>query len=105
MTASDRASLCGASTTARKSSNSTPMLWWLPPDTRQTPGAICVDRTTTGGTVASRTTSGITSSRSRSRSTCTPVTVISIELWPGLSRGSPWCECSTVGNITPSKSS
>ena len=103
ITPSDRASFCGASTTAMKSSNSTATLWCVPPDTRHTPDAIWVERTTTGGTSACATASG-TSSGSGSTFARSSPTVISIELWPGWTLGSPWCECSTVGNITPSKS-
>ena len=103
MTASDRASFSGASTTAMKSPSSMATLWWLPPEMRQTPEAIWVERTTTGGTVASCTLSG-TATGSAATSAAASVTVISIELWPGLMRGSPWWEWMTVEKITPSKS-
>ena len=71
---------------------------------RQTPEAIWVERTTTGGAAASCTLPGAAGA-SASTSAAAAVTVISIELWPGLMRGSPWCEWMTVGNITPPKSS
>ena len=58
ITASERGSSSGASTTATKSRNSTATLWCDPPAMRQTPWPSCVDSTLTAGAVAARTLSG-----------------------------------------------
>ena len=78
ITASDRASLSGASMTATKSPNSTATLLCDPPPTSHTPSATTSDATRMGGTVAVCTTSGTVSAASATF-TCTSSIVVRLK--------------------------